>query len=97
MKERGGFQLNENLIREGLAEKLDPAIPTRDLWPSIRAEVQRRRSRPRMWWLRLPFGPLVTPGDYAPAIRLTGHALGWVTAPVADSGTVTYAALSGKL
>ncbi len=76
MKERGDFQLDENLIKEALAEKLDRAAPSRDLWPSIRAEVERRQSRPRMWWLRFLFGRPVIIGGYAPAIRLTGVSLG---------------------
>ena len=78
MKERGDFQLDEKMIKEALAEKLDRAAPSRDLWPSIRAEVERRKSRPRRWWPRFPIDPPVIIGGYAPAVRLTCVSLGSV-------------------
>jgi len=80
MKERGDFQLDENLIKEALAEKLDRAAPRRDLWPSIRAEVERRQSRPRMWRLRSLVGQRSILVGPVLAVRPAGLALSLVAA-----------------
>ena len=80
MREQDATHLNEDKIAAALAGELDRVSPRRDLWPSIKAEVQRRRSKPRMRWLMPPFGSVSTLAGHVLALRPAGLALGSVAA-----------------
>ena len=80
MKEKDVPTLNDRQIKQALAEELDRAAPRRDLWPSIRAEVKRRQSKPRRPWLLPPFGSVtILIGDVL-AFRSARISLGSVAA-----------------
>ena len=80
MREKDGPHLNDDQIAEALGRRLDRVALRRDLWPSIRAEVQRRQSKPGRPWFLPPFGPLSVLADHVLAIRPTGLAFGSVAA-----------------
>lgn len=80
MSEQNTSNLSEEQIAAALAGALDQAVPRRDLWPSIRAEVQRRQPTPRRRWLMSPFGSVTALVGRVLAVRPAGLALGSVAA-----------------
>ncbi len=80
MREKDGPDLNDKQIAKALAGRLDRVALQRDLWPSIRAVVQRRQSKPERPWLLPPFVPLSVLAGHVRALRHGGLALGSVAA-----------------
>ena len=74
MREKDEPDLFDDQIRAALTGELDRAAPRRDLWPSIRAEVQRRQQKPRKLWLP-PFGWATVVIGSVLAIRRAGLAV----------------------
>jgi len=80
MSEQNVSHPTEQQIAAALAGELDQAAPRRDLWPAIRAEVQRRQQKPRKLWLPPPFGLATIVIGGVLAVRRAGLAVGSVAA-----------------
>ena len=80
MREKDETDLFDDQIRAALAGDLDRATSRRDLWPAIRAEVQRRQQKPRKLWLPPPFGSVTVVIGGVLAVRRAGLAVGSVAA-----------------
>ena len=80
MSEQHVSHPNEQQIAAALAGELDRAAPRQDLWPAVRAEVQRRQQKPRKPWLPPPFGSVTIVIGSVLAVHRTSLAVGSVAA-----------------
>ena len=80
MSEQHVSHPTEQQIAAALAGELDQATPRQDLWPAVRAEVQRRQQKRWKLWLPPPFGSVTIVIGSVLAVRRAGLAVGSVAA-----------------